>query len=207
MHETDALSRFADRPLEDAGPDFVVERRWLPGASGELTAPIPCTNVAHQVVDLAPRGFDWGDPGPGAHDFALNILEAALRRLGHRGPRGVRTEGACFVLALLLRDGFVTEFVATLPEEGGRIGAADVDRWISGRLHGLDGAQRALLAPRYAWEDGAGGEHWSAAELREITGEPLREAPDGLYTAQGRRIARILDPHPLDGADWESCPV
>jgi hypothetical protein len=202
-------SGFVDRPLggEDPAAEFVMERRWLPGPEGELTERIAYTSVTHHVVDLSSRGFDWGNSGPGAHDLALNILETALQRLGHRGPRGARLDGACFILALLLRGRFVTAFVAPLPEEGGSIPASEVERWIAAQREMLDPGQRALLAPRYAWEGGAGGEHWSAGELAEIVGEPLREHADGLYTAEGRRIARALEPHPLDTAGWEAVPL
>lgn len=207
--ETKPPSSFADRPLdgEDPAAEFVMERRWLPGPEGELTARVAYTNVPHHIVELSSRGFDWGNAGPGAHDLALNILETALRRTGHRGPRGARLEGACFILALLLRGRFVPAFVAPLPEEGGSIPASEVDRWIAGQRESLDPAERALLAPRYVWDGGGGGEHWSAAELAEILGEPLEERADGLYTAGGRRVARPLVPHPLDTADWETVPL
>lgn len=211
MHadETEPLPRFADRPLagEDPAAEFVMERRWRPGPEGELTERITYTNVTHHVVDLSSRGFDWGNSGPGAHDLALNILEAALRRTGHRGPRGARLEGGCFILALLLRARFVTAFLAAVPEEGGSIATSEVERWIAGQMQTLDPAQRALLAPRYAWDGGVDGEHWSAGELAEIVGEPLRERAGGLYTEDGRRIARALEPHPLDAADWETDPL
>jgi hypothetical protein len=210
MHtgETES-SPFADRPLagEDPAADFVMERRWLPGPAGELTERVAYTNVPHHVVDLSSRGFDWGNSGPGAHDLALNILETALRRLGHRGPRCAGLDGACFILALLLRGRFVTAYVAPLPEEGGSIPANEVERWIGAQRETLDPGQRALLAPRYAWESGAGGEHWSAGEMAEIVGEPLRERADGLYTADGRQVARTLEPHPLDTAAWEPVPL
>jgi hypothetical protein len=207
MHETNEAAGFTDRPLGDAAADFVMERRWLPGRGGELTERIAYTNVAHHVVDLSPAGYDWGNASPGAHDLALNVLETALRRAGHRGPRATRLEGACFILALLLRGRFAAEFLAALPEEGGTIAASEVERWIAGQARTLDSAQSALLAPRYRWEDGGEGEHWSAAELEQITGEPLHERADGLYSSSGRRIARVLEPHPLDTAGWESAPL
>jgi hypothetical protein len=208
-YEPDLRARFADRPLagEEPAAEFRMERRWLPGSDGELTGRIAYTNVPHHVVDLASRGFDWGNAGPGAHDLALTILETALRRTGHRGPRSTRLEGACFLLALLLRGQFVAAFLAALPEEGGTLSAAEVEDWIAAERERLDPAQHALLAPRYAWEGGDDGEHWSAGELAEIVGEPLREHADGLYTADGRRIARRLEPHPLDTADWEPVPL
>lgn len=207
MNETGRAPGFTDRPLDAATADFVMERRWLPGHEGELTGRVACTNVPHHVVDLSPAGFDWGRAGPGAHDLALNILETALRRAGHRGPRGARLEGTCFILALLLRGRFAAEFLFALPDEGGTIPATEVERWIAGQTRSLDAARWALLAPRYAWEHGAAGEHWSATELGEITGEPLSERPDGLYTADGRCVARLVEPHPLDSADWESMPL
>lgn len=208
-HEAESVSGFADRPLAGEEPvaDFTMERRWLPGCDGELTERIAYTNVPHHVVDLSSRGFDWGNSGPGSHDLALNILESTLRRLGHRGPRSGRLDGACYTLALLLRGRFAMAFVAGLPEEGGTIHGSEVERWVAGEVRTLDSAQWALLAPRYAWEGGCDGEHWSADELREILGETLQERPDGLYTPDGRRVAWALEPHPLGMADWETVPL
>ena len=207
MHETERGDRFSDRPLDAAAADFTMERRWLPGPGGELTGRIAYTNVPHHVVDLSPAGFDWGHAGPGTHDLALNVLETALRREGHRGPRAARPEGTCFILALLLRGRFAAEFLSTLPEDGGTIYSAEVDRWIGVQTRLLDATRCALLAPRYVWEHGPAGEHWSAAELEALTGERLHARADGLYTSSGRREARALDPHPLDAAPWESMPL
>jgi hypothetical protein len=208
-HEAEPISRFADRPLaggEDAA-EFTMERRWLPGSDGELTERIAYTNVPHHVVDLSSRGFDWGNSGPGSHDLALNVLESTLRRLGHRGPRSGRLDGACFALALLLRGRFTMSFVAALPEEGGTIPVSEVERWVAGEMRTLDSARWAMLAPRYPLEGGFDGEHWSADELREILGETLQERADGLYTPEGRCVARALEPHPLDMAAWERVPL
>lgn len=208
-HEPEPFSRFSDRPLAGMDPAeaFRMERRWLPGADGALTGRIAYTNLAHHVVDLSPRGFDWGNSGPGSHDLALNILETTLRRIGHRGPRSARLEGTCFTLALLLRGRFAAAFLAALPDEGGTIPAAEVERWIAREVRTLDPVRWALLAPRYAWERGSDGEHWSASKLQEILGEPLQERAGALYTAGGRCIARVLEPHPLDEADWETIPL
>ena len=208
-HEPEPIPRFSDRPLagEDPAATFVMERRWLPGPDGALTGRIAYTNVPHHGMDLSSRGFDWGNSGPGSHDLALNILESALRRIGHRGPRSACPEGACFTLALLLRGRFVAAFLAALPEEGGTIPASEVEHWIASQVRTLDSTQWALLAPRYAWDGGGDGEHWSAGELQEILGEPLQERAGGLYTADGRRIARVLEPHPLDAPDWETLPL
>lgn len=208
-HVPGPIPRFADQPLAggETAVDFTMERRWLPGSDGDLTERVAYTNVPHHVVDLSSRGFDWGNAGPGSHDLALNILETTLRRGGHRGPRGGRLDGSCFTLALLLRGRFTMAFVAALPEEGGTITAGDVERWVAGEMGTLDSAQWALLAPRYAWEGGSVGEHWSADELREILGETLQERADCLYTVDGRCVAHALDPHPLDMADWEAVPL
>lgn len=208
-HDTSPIPRFSDRPLaaEDPAAAFVMERRWLPGPDGALTGRIAYTNVPHHVVDLSSRGFDWGNSGPGSHDLALNILEAALRQLDHRGPRSACPEGACFTLAILLRGRFAAAFLAALPEEGGTISAAEVERWIAEEVRTLDPTRWSLLAPRYTWEGGGDGEHWSAGELQEILGETLQERAGGLYTADGHCIARVLEPHPLDAADWETVPL
>lgn len=207
--EPEHFSRFSDRPLagEDPTDAFVMERRWLPGPDGALTGRVACTNVAHHVVDLSSHGFDWGDSGPGSYDLALNILETALGRLGHRGPRSARQDGTCFTLALLLRGRFAAAFLAALPEEGGTLPASEVERWIAAEVRTLDPTRWALLAPRYAWEGGGDGEDWSAGELQEILGEALQERAGALYTADGRCVARVLEPHPLDGADWETIPL
>ena len=67
---------------------------------------------------------------------------------------------------------------------------SEVERWVAGEMRTLGSAQWAMLAPRYPLEGGFDGEHWSADELREILGETLEERADGLYTPEGRCVAR-----------------
>jgi len=207
--ETTPDHGFTDRPLpdHDRAIAFVMERRWLPGPDGTPADEVVCTNVPHHAVDLAARGFDWGNSGPGAHDLALNILETALRRLDHGGPRSRRLDGSCYTLALILRATFLRRFLATLPEEGGIIHTADVDDWLQERTAALDPVQRAVLSPRYVCADLHPEDDWSAPDLELILGTPLKARPDGLYTEEGRRIARLVQPHPLDTAEWETLPL
>lgn len=184
---------------------FNMERRWLPDAEGGLTSRVACTDVQRSVTGASACDFDWGNAGPGAYELALNLLEAALLAMSHKGPRSAALGGTCFTLALILRGNFVASFIAVMPDEGGSIGLQEIVAWIERETLALDPATRAFLAPRY-WLDGRRDEHWSFPELLQIVAEPLTVAADGIY-AGTRRVAVPADPHPLSTASWETQPI
>jgi hypothetical protein len=200
---------WSDRPLVNVGiPDGItVERRWLPDDDGALTTRVAYTNAAHAVAGLGAPGFDWGSDRPGSYDLALNVLEVALRRLGHAGPRSGAGAESCFTLALLLRGRFVSQVITTLPADGARIDAAAIDAWIAEQVAGLDATQAAMIAPRYALTDGDPRRHWSLAEAEELLGERLSVHAGSLVTAAGTAVAHVVDPHPLSAASWETHPL
>lgn len=200
---------WSDKPLSDAEiPDGVtVERRWLPGGDGALTMRVAYTNVAHAVGSLGAAGFDWGSHTPGSYDFALNVLEAALRRLGHAGPRSGDGAESCFTLALLLRTRFVSQVIATLPAEGAQVDAASIDAWIADQVARLDPTQAAMIAPRYALTTGDPRQHWSLTEAEELVGERLNVHAGSLVTAAGKALGNVVQPHPLNASTWETHPL
>jgi hypothetical protein len=200
---------WSDRPLDDTeiADAITLERRWLPDGDGALTTRVAYTNVPHAVSGLGTPGFDWGSDRPGSYDLALNVLEAALRRLGHAGPRSGAGAESCFTLALLLRARFASKVVATLPEDGAQVDAASIDAWIAEQVAGLDAVQAAMIAPRYALADGDSRLHWSLAEAEEVVGERLTVRAGSLLTAAGKAVAHVVDPHPLNTASWETHPL
>lgn len=189
--------------LGEGAPTFTMERRWLPDSDGALTNRVAHTNVPRTLIGVSGCGFEWGSTGPGAHELAVNILEAALREMEHRGPRSAALEGDCFTLALLLRARFVAAFLAEVSDEGGSISLRTVTEWITSEERQLAPEVRAMIAPRYFVEGQA--EHWSSRELSEIFG-PLTTRADGVY-AGDRRIAVLAEPHPHSAACWETHPL
>lgn len=200
---------WSDRPLGDTEiPDGItLERRWLPDGDGALTVRVAYTNVAHAVAGLGAPGFDWGSDRPGSYDLALNVLEAALRRLGHAGPRSGAGAEWCFTLALLLRARFVSQVIATLPADEAQVEAASIDAWITEQVASLDVIQAAMMAPRYALADGDPRLHWSLSEAEEVVGERLNVHAGSLLTAAGKAVAHVVHPHPLNAASWETHPL
>lgn len=73
-------------------------------------------NFAQAIVRHSPTGMRWGYLGSGAADCALNAL------LAYAGDRQ---------LALRHYHAFKFEFIAGLPEEGGRIDGAEVFDWLA----------------------------------------------------------------------------
>jgi hypothetical protein len=190
--------------LMDGAAAFTLERRWLPDSDGALTNRLAHTNVPRTLTGASACGYEWGTTGPGAHELAVNILEAALREMGHRGPRSAGLDGDCFTLALLLRARFVAAFLAGMHEDGGSISLGTVTEWITLEEHQLASDVREMIAPRY-FVEGQTDEHWSARELSEIFG-PLTARADGIYSGD-RRIAILAEPHPLSAACWETPPI
>lgn len=192
-------------PHEPRPTTITLERRWLPDAEGGLTRRVTYTDVVRSVSGASACDFDWGNAGPGAHELALNVLEAALLAISHQGPRSAALEGTCFTLGLLLRGSFVASFLTHMPDEGGVLSLSEVIDWTLTATRALDPDTSALLAPRYRLE-GASGEHWSFAELLQIMDAPLTIGPDGIYDGP-RRIAIQCHPHPVDAAAWEGQPI
>lgn len=96
------------------------------------------TNVPHLVTHHSPAGFHFGYPGSGPSDLALNILEATLKAMGHKGKRIKCWDGRCYAAAFQLHQDFKFEFVTPMDREGGRIEYATVVEWINQRLPTLE---------------------------------------------------------------------
>lgn len=88
-----------------SGDDIHVSR----SAQGQRTTNVPRVYYLHSR-----DGFEWGFPGSGPSDLALNILLLFTDvRTAHR-----------------LHQPFKEEFVKTLPESGGRISEAVIRSWL-----------------------------------------------------------------------------
>lgn len=79
------------------------------------------TNVPHNCVSHSPTGFEFGFEGSGPADLALNILEAVLKSIGHKGDRHECYAGSCFALAFRMHQDFKRAYIATLDQDQGGI--------------------------------------------------------------------------------------
>lgn len=110
LNKEDEVRGYRDRdhtiyqPYE-VGDDIRLSRN----AQGQKTANVPRVYYSHSR-----DGFEWGYPGSGPSDLALNILLLFT---------DVRT-------AIDLHHAFKDEFVTTLPEAGGTINEAVIRSWL-----------------------------------------------------------------------------
>lgn len=138
----------ADLPFDPDAFDIVCRRDHgrMEGPAGDGMH----FNISQRVVVHSPTGFEWGYGGSGPADFALNILDLYARhRLGEhdefqagRGP-----EGHCTQFAWDFHHDFKREFVARLPDEGGTITGAAIERWVAERYTAW-ALERSLVAVR-----------------------------------------------------------
>jgi len=118
LRHNDFADTALNRPLS-AG--IILER----GSDGEVR-----TNVPHLVMHHSPDGFEFGYPGSGPADLALNILEAVLSLQGYVGERVELWDGDCWRLAWRLHQRLKWHFLAGLPSAGAVIPLATVVSWI-----------------------------------------------------------------------------
>lgn len=96
-----------------------------------------CASVKQAVIFHSPDGFEWGYGGSGPADLALNILHVSLPvGCDHEEPVKL-FRGKCSAIAFQLHQDFKRDFIATMPDEGGVIHAAEIDSWIDERLNAL----------------------------------------------------------------------
>jgi len=79
------------------------------------------SNIVHRKIAHSPTGFAWGYEGSGPADLALNILLYFV-------PEPV---------AWNLHQLFKRDFIARVPEQGGRIPRAAIQEWINARIGAL----------------------------------------------------------------------
>lgn len=119
-------NEFSDRPLQDAPPpsQTIVIKRDTDGTV--------LTNVPHLVTHHSPTGFEFGYGGSGVADLALNIIEFALHRMGHKGERTDDTwkKDTIFRRTQFLYQAFKWQFLASMDNAGGEIPMSDVISWI-----------------------------------------------------------------------------
>ena len=94
-------------------------------------------NVPHIVRYHSPTGFEWGYPGSGPAELALNALHALLppgrdgwpctyRMNKVRGDNVLVTEHA-----ERLHQEFKWRFIANIPKEGGHVPLAQIDQFLA----------------------------------------------------------------------------
>jgi len=111
---------------------------WRVPIPNEYAAPPymkPCTNVSWSVVQHSPDGPEWGYPGSGPGDLALNILNAFFPPESDGYPAVKCHRGKCSRTAFTLHHEFKFQFIATLPPEGGTIPALTIKVWIEAHRH------------------------------------------------------------------------
>jgi hypothetical protein len=122
--ESEMHMEYLEIPLDDE--HGVVLKRTVSGVA---------TNVPWLVVDHSPDGFEWGYGGSGPADLALNILEAVLRQMGHKGEKISVFRGKCFRLAHRLHQDFKWKFISIIDrEDGGTIPMREIKAFIAKAL-------------------------------------------------------------------------
>jgi hypothetical protein len=108
----------------------------------------PIFNIPHTHRHHSPSGMEFGYPGSGPADFALNILAIFLpvedgalwdaddNAANWDGPYKIKLWDGTFVSSAAwgLHQGFKQQFIATGPREGGTIPGTAIRKWISTML-------------------------------------------------------------------------
>lgn len=92
---------------------------------GRLHFNIPPTVVAHG------GGWEWGYLGSGPAEFALNILHHYFRPDGTSPTVKTRDGQVVREDVYLLHQDFKRDFLAQMPEDGGKIPGGDVRAWFA----------------------------------------------------------------------------
>lgn len=106
-------------PGADLMPDVILSRTPVGGMRGADGRHLgdPLVTIPQRFVYHSPSGFEWGYGGSGPSDLALNVLALFVDP-----PEAWR-----------LHHAFKDEFIATMPREGGVLGAREVRDWLQGR--------------------------------------------------------------------------
>lgn len=95
------------------------------------------TNVPHRLMHHA-AGYNWGYPGSGPAELALNILENYA--YVSKRPNGGKVscfDGSCSRLAWNLHQKFKAEMLQNIPKSGGFIPAQKILDWIDENWDGI----------------------------------------------------------------------
>ncbi len=92
------------------------------------------TNVPRLVAHHSPTGFNFGYDGSGPADLALNLVEAALRELGFRGPLTACWKGKCFSAAWYIHQDVKRRFIAPIQGDGAVLDFDEVVSFIKDAL-------------------------------------------------------------------------
>lgn len=99
------------------------------------------TNVPHLVVHHSPSGFEFGYGGSGPADLALNTVHFFVEQMDLSGADAPGPTVECFEgevsrLAWDLHQPFKKEIIAQVGEEGARVGAWKIRKWIDQAARG-----------------------------------------------------------------------
>jgi len=115
---------------------LVLEREPRPGEMDLVK-----TNVPHLVAHHNPSGFEFGYSGPAPADLALNIVhffaeQMDLSEADPSRPAFECYEGEVSPLAWDLHQAFKEDVIAQVDEEGARVGAWKIRKWIDQAAQG-----------------------------------------------------------------------
>lgn len=97
------------------------------GSQGEAMS-----NLEQMYVLHSPDGFEWGYGGSGPADLAFNMVQYVLLVNDYKGER---TGEGWFVEAETLHQQAKWDFVARLPEAGGRIDYREFEKYIMEKVN------------------------------------------------------------------------
>ena len=93
-------------------------------------------NVPHIVKHHSHSGFEWGFPGSGPAELALNVMHIILKPRGH-------DDGTVIGGVLVSRDAWRLhqeakfEFLVKMPTDGGMVPIELIQQWFASKLSGL----------------------------------------------------------------------
>lgn len=118
-------------PFEQA---LVLKRRFVDGPSDLDRVGGVITNIPHLVVHHSPDGFEFGYPGSGPADLALNVCQFYLNMTGYEGEQIRLYDGKCWGLAWKLHQKFKQDMIALIPRSGASVPFSTIDAWFKSNI-------------------------------------------------------------------------
>ena len=91
----------------------------------------PACNIPQLVHHHSPTGFEWGYPGSGPADLALNVLHLLLPPSTSEDTETLHDQSLVSARAMRLHQRFKSKFLTTMPQQGGRLPLQEMQDWIS----------------------------------------------------------------------------
>jgi len=128
--ESEKEKEYADNQLSSA--DYPLDESIVAIRQNESLY----TNVPRLVTHHSPTGYEIAYGGSGPADFALNIVENLLRRIGYKGEKTNDTwdKRPVFKKTFELHQDFKWAFVASMDRNGGAIKTNTAIAWIEAHL-------------------------------------------------------------------------